>query len=322
MNQTINRRQAIVRAAATVGAVGAAMGMPVAVAQAAEPEKPTMKEPFGYCFNTSTIRGQKLPIVEQVDVAAEAGYQAIEPWVGDLDKYVQQGGSLEDLRKRIADAGLSVESGIAFGRWIVDDPAERKAGLEQCRRDMDTLARIGGKRIAAPPSGATDKPGLDLFRAAQRYRALLEVGDQAGIVPQVEVWGFSRNLSRLGETTFVAIESGHPKACILPDIYHIYKGGSDFVGLGLLSGTAVGVLHINDYPADPPRARISDADRVYPGDGVAPLGKILRAMHAAGFRGVLSLELFNPGYWKLDAATVARTGLAKTRAAVQQAFAS
>ena len=58
---------------------------------------------------------------------------------------------------------------------------------------------------------------------------------------------------------FVAIESGHPKACLLPDVYHIYKGGSDFAGLGLLSGSAIQVFHVNDYPADPPRETINDA---------------------------------------------------------------
>jgi len=77
------------------------------------------------------------------------------------------------------------------------------------------------------------------------------------------------------------------------------------------------VFHMNDYPAKPPRADITDAARVYPGDGVAPLTQILRDLRATGFRGVLSLELFNPTYWKQDALTVARTGLDKMRAAVR-----
>jgi hypothetical protein len=71
---------------------------------------------------------------------------------------------------------------------------------------------------------------LNLFSAAERYRALLEIGAEIGVTPQVEVWGFSTALSRLGETAFVAIESGRDDACILPDVYHIYKGGSDFAG--------------------------------------------------------------------------------------------
>ena len=76
-------------------------------------------EPFRYCLNTSTIRGQKLSIVEEVEIAAQAGYQAIEPWIGELDDYAKKGGSLPDLRKRIADAGLTVEDAIGFPTWIV-----------------------------------------------------------------------------------------------------------------------------------------------------------------------------------------------------------
>ena len=73
---------------------------------------------FHYCFNTSTIRGQKLSLVEEIDIVAQAGYQAIEPWVSEIEAYVKQGGSLPDLKKRIADLGLTVESAIGFAQWI------------------------------------------------------------------------------------------------------------------------------------------------------------------------------------------------------------
>ena len=236
--------------------------------------------PFTFCLNTSTIRrqGQSLGVEEQVDIAGEAGYQGIEPWIRDLDRYVEQGGKLANLRRRIEDAGLVVESAIGFFPWIVDDDAKRAEGLAEARRNMEMVKEIGGKRIAAPPSGATDTAGLDLLKAADRYRALLELGEATGVVPQVEVWGFSKNLSRLGEAALVAIASGHPDACILPDVYHLYKGGSDFEGLALLSGAAIRVFHVNDYPESPPRSEIKDSDRVYPGDGVAPLGQVLRTL--------------------------------------------
>jgi sugar phosphate isomerase/epimerase len=133
----------------------------------------------------------------------------------------------------------------------------------------------------------------------------------------VELWGFSQALGRLGEVALVAIESGHPKACLLLDVYHLYKGGSDLNGIKLLNGAALPVLHFNDYPARPPRAEITDAHRVYPGDGVAPLKALLRDLHAVGFRGMLSLELFNREYWMQDGLTVARTGLEKMRAVVR-----
>ncbi len=309
----LNRREWLASAGVLTGA-----GLLAGKTQAGE-ETPPPK--FRYCLNTSTIRGQKLGIVREVEVASGAGYDAIEPWVRDVDQYAKAGGSLKDLRKQIEDAGLTVESAIGFAQWIVDDPEKRKDGLEQAKRDMDTLRQIGGIRIAAPPSGATNQTDLNLMEAARRYRALLEAGENIGVVPQVEVWGFSKSLSRLGESAFVAIEAGHPKACLLPDVYHIYKGGSDFAGLTMFGPRAIHVFHINDYPGDPPRATISDKHRVYPGDGVAPLDEIFQTLAKIEFAGVLSLELFNPLYWKEDALSVAKTGLEKMRAAVQKAFA-
>jgi sugar phosphate isomerase/epimerase len=185
---------------------------------------------------------------------------------------------------------------------------------------MDLVRQIGGKRLAAPPAGATDRSGLDLLRVAERYRAILDLGDQMDVVPQVEVWGFSQTLGRLGEAALVAIESGHAQACVLPDIYHLYKGGSGFSGLRLLGPHAMHVIHVNDYPAEPPRGQVTDAHRVYPGDGIAPLEAVFRDLAAAGFRGMLSLELFNRDYWKEDALTVARRGIEKTRAIVERSL--
>jgi 2-keto-myo-inositol isomerase len=274
-------------------------------------------EPFGYCLNTSTLQGQKLDLIQLVEIASKAGYQAIEPWVRELDEYRKNGGNLKELGQRIRDRGLTVPSAIDFFDWIVDDEGRRKKALEHARRSMEWLQQIGGQRIAAPPAGATNQTDLNLLHAAERYRALLELGEKFGIVAEVEFWGPSRALSRLSEAAFVALDSGHSQACILADVYHLYKGGSPIDGLRLLNGAALHVVHCNDYPAEPSRATITDAQRVYPGDGVAPLKAIFRILRQIGFHGMLSLELFNRDYWKQDALAVARTGLEKMRMAVR-----
>lgn len=272
---------------------------------------------YRYCLNTSTIRGQRLSLVEEIDLAAKAGYQGIEPWLDEIEQYQRQGGTLSDLRQRIADAGLTLENAIGFAEWIVDDDAQRAAGLEQARRDMHVVAELGGRRIAAPAAGAQDQAGLDLYQAAQRYRALLELGEQTGVVPLLEVWGFSKTLSRLGEALLIAGEAQHASACLLLDVYHLYKGGSNFEGLRLVHGPAITVLHMNDYPASPPRTAIDDSHRVFPGDGVAPLATIFRNLKSIGFQGVLSLELFNPTYYEREPLGVIQEGLEKMRAAAE-----
>jgi len=77
--------------------------------------------------------------------------------------------------------------------------------------------------------------------------------------------------------------------------------------------------HMNDYPADPPREMIKDSDRVFPGDGIAPITEILKKFIAVGAYPALSLELFNRAYWEMPALDCAKMGLEKMQAVVAAA---
>jgi sugar phosphate isomerase/epimerase len=184
---------------------------------------------------------------------------------------------------------------------------------------MELVRQIGGKYLAAPAAGANE--AIDPRRVAERYRVLLDIGANIGVTPQLEIWGHSKSLGRLGQAMQAAIDADHPSACVLADVFHLYKGGSGWEGLKLVNRNALHVFHMNDYPADPPRAEITDAHRVFPGDGIGPLKEILRTLHGIGFEGFLSLELFNRDYWKQDAKQVVRTGLEKMRAVARAALA-
>jgi hypothetical protein len=89
----------------TTGVASAGLAVTLTPAAAAEPPP---AEPFGYCLNTSTIQW-KLPLAEEIELAARAGYQGIEPWVRELDQHVKDGKSLKDLGKLARDRGVSIE---------------------------------------------------------------------------------------------------------------------------------------------------------------------------------------------------------------------
>jgi 2-keto-myo-inositol isomerase len=281
-------------------------------------QKPT--EPnagFTYCLNMATIRGHKLGFVKELETASKAGFRSVEIWIDSLQTYLSNGGTPADAKKRMDDLGIKAENCIGFAEWIVDDEEKRKKGLEQMKKEMDILAQIGCKRTAAPPMGATQTPGLDLKKAAERYRAILELGDSTGVVPNLEMWGFSKNLSRVSEVMYVALESGHPSAKVLLDVYHLYKGGSPLETLAMVSPAATDILHVNDYTASMPAATITDADRIYMGDGIAPVKKILQALSKKDQPLILSTEVFNKNYYSQDALTVAKTALEKMKAATK-----
>ena len=314
-NRHLTRRQALAQTGLLLSTALAGRKLNAATTPS---EVSVGNKPFRFCLNTATIRGQKLGIEKEIEIAAKAGYDAIEPWVDTLQEYVKSGGKLSDLKKRIRDSGLTVEDAIGFPEWLAEDDSRRAQGLERAKREMDLVAQIGGKRFAAPPAGATDLPRIEFSKAVERYRALLDAGDQIGLVPQLELWGFSKNLNRLGECIGVAMETGHPKACVLADVFHLYKGGSDFRGLRLLSADAIQVLHMNDYPGEPARDKIDDSYRGYPGDGVAPLPELLTTLAHTGGQKVLSLELFSRKYWAMDPVEVAANGLTKMKSVAEK----
>ncbi len=272
-------------------------------------------ESFKYALNMSTLRGHKLGFMKEIEVASKAGYRHVEIWINTLQDYLKSGGTTADARKHLSDSGIIVEDAIGFAQWIVDDNGTRNKAIEQLKQEMGMLAEIGCKRIAAPPMGATKDVTLDLKKAAERYHAILELGDKMGVVPQLELWGFSKNLSRLSELMYVAIEAGHPSARVLMDVYHLYRGGSGLQQAAWVGKPYIEVFHVNDYPATPAQNVITDADRVYPGDGVGPMKELFTILKNPEKPVILSLEVFNPAYYAQDALLVAKTGLAKMKQA-------
>jgi len=319
-NNKQSRRQVI--AGATAALAAAATAGPLVRGARAQKAEMSASEPFKYCLNTSTIRcGQRLDIAKEAELAAKVGFHGLEPWVNELEDYQKKHGDLKDLKKQIDDSGIKIVDAIAFPSWIVDDEKQRAAALEQAKKAMDLVSQIGCTHIAAPASGEkANGPAIPLAAIAERYHAMLELGDKMGVTPILELWGHSKLLGKVADVAYVACAAQHPKSAILLDIYHMYKGGSNFDDLHILSGMALPLVHTNDYPDKPDRSTINDSFRVYPGDGVAPLGKILHTLQSIGFDGYLSVELFNRTYWKESPEKVARASIEKTRAAVKAAM--
>ena len=176
---------------------------------------------------------------------------------------------------------------------------------------------MGAAHMVASP--VPDAPHLDIPLAAARYRELLEAGEAFGVRPAMEFLGFQHNVFQLEQALAVVRQADHPHGCLVLDPFHLFRGGSGFGGLTDLSAAAIAVCHFNDAPASPPRFEQTDADRVYPGDGILPLKAFLRDLDGIGYEGFLSLELFNPRYWTRDPEEVAATGREKTEDVIRSA---
>jgi len=262
---------------------------------------------FGCCLNASTIRGT--PIARQIEVAALAGYGAIELWFADLDEHLAAGGTLAELRRMLDDRALAVPTLIYLGGWFEATDEEWPRIKEQCGRRLAQAAELGAPHvIAGSPLGRAD-----VALGARRYRELLELGKAAGALPAMEFLGFVDQLNTIESALEVVESATHPAGTIVLDPFHIFRGGGSIEAIARLRAEQIAVAHFNDTPATPSRLDQHDADRVWPGDGHLDLRRYLALLRQIGYRGWLSLELFREDLWARDPLEVARTGLEKIR---------
>ncbi len=296
----------------TLKTLGFATGIALSPSLAFSREKKVAGK-FKFCLNTSTISAGKPGLQKLMETAVKAGYDSVEVWVQDVKEFKEQGHSLKTLKKYLDDSHVTVEDAIGFAPWMVEDEQQRRVGFDQMRQEMELVAELGCPRIAAPSAGVKTDVLLDLYKVGERYKQLLDLGRKTGVMPLLEFWGSSPVFYHFGQALMAAAAANDPEVRILPDVYHLFRGGSGFEGLKMVNGKIIDVIHFNDYPSSIPREQQQDKDRVYPGDGVAPLKQVISDLANMGGTKVLSLELFNLDYWKIDPLVVAKTGLEKMK---------
>ena len=320
-SQRLTRRNALKTGLA--GSLGLAAGMASAMESKALNSLSFPQEhnlPFRVSLNTSTLMAYQLPVDQQIDLIAAAGFDGTELWMRDIMAYLDAGGSRQALREKLEAGNLRLENIIGFSQWCNDDAAERQKAMDQLGAEMEIIADLGGGYIATPVMGIQNLDPLKFDAYAARYRAILELGDQTGVYPLLELWGMGA-LHRVSDCAQITIASGHPKAAMLLDIYHVHRGGNTWDTVDVLNGGRLPIIHMNDYPATPAYNELKDSDRVLPGAGTCPFNTVIPKLYHAGFRGGFSVELFNQGYWsQWDAKTMLEQSYHTTVSMLQHAM--
>jgi len=266
---------------------------------------------FLYCLNSSTIR--PTPILDKIRIAGETGYSAIELWHDDIDKHMQSGGMLRDIKQALDDWNLTVPTTIYLKGWFETAGDEHVRELQECQRRMDQAVAVGAIHIiAGPPGGMADHD-----QGAKNYRELLELGLSKGVKPAMEFLGFVDDINTIEDGLEIITKAGHPAGTLVLDPFHIFRGGGSPESIAQLTASQIAIFHFNDAPQSPAREQQHDKDRVYPGDGHLDLKRQLNLLRKIGYKRWLSLELFREDLWAKDPAEVARVGLEKMRAVAE-----
>ena len=264
--------------------------------------------------NTSRAAGFR----KSLEGWAKAGIRNVEITDVMLEEFLKTD-TLEAARKIVTDNGLKVVSCAAVLTDLFIQRPARAASLETWKKRLDQFATFGVDRAYCP---AVTGPGMitenDYKGAPDCIREFGEEAKKRNLIAMIE---FARNSAFIGTlTTSLKLirEAAHPSVRPMLDFYHFWSGLGKFEDLDLLKPGELAHCHFQDTP-DMPRELFTNQTRFIPGDGIAPLEKILKKLQEKGYAGNLSVELFLPNLVNGDPQMVASEIKMKSEAVMKKA---
>jgi len=263
-------------------------------------------------FNGATTMTS--PFETDVKIAGQAGYAALEITAIKLDKYLLTH-TLADARKLIDAAKLKTHAINSIEQINTRDADLRNKMLARTKQISEWCAVLACPWIIAVPGptppGATWNEIRD--ETMDALRAMNDIAAPRGVKLAFEFLGFPWcSVQRVDQAWEIVSTINLPTIGMVIDTCHFFAGGSTIDSIKQIDAQKLAVFHINDVEKMP-REFIADANRVFPGDGVIPLKEIIRAMRGIGYRGVASVEIFRPEYWRHQPLAVAKEAFRKSK---------
>jgi 2-keto-myo-inositol isomerase len=248
---------------------------------------------------------------------AKAGIKLVEPSANLLDEFLETD-TLASAKRILTDNGLKVVSG-AVGTTGLWEPNPKFADhLEAFRKRCEQFAELGAPLVYSPCATTAKFHTDDYTRSPERIRKVAEVARQFQMKVAAEFVRNSTFMACLPTALRLHRETAHPNFGILFDCYHFWSGPSKMEDLNLIRPGDIIHAHLNDTQ-DLPRELLDLQTRVVPGDGVAPLARILRKLVRKGYAGPISVELFLPKYQQADPFEMAKEIKLKSQRLFKQA---
>lgn len=222
---------------------------------------------------------------------ARAGIRLVELIPAHIDEFVGREG-MPAARRLLRDLGLTAVSSGGV-RGLAEPGPHRHKAVEELKRRVEVTSELGMDRIVCPCVTSEKYTQEDYRRGVENLREAGEIAKPAGIVLMPEFARGSTFIGSLPTALQVTRRAGHPHVRPMFDFYHFWAGLSKFEDLDLIRPGEIWHVHFQDVP-DMPRELLDATTRAIPGEGTAPLVKILQALKRKGYAGPLSVELFYP----------------------------
>jgi sugar phosphate isomerase/epimerase len=247
------------------------------------------------CANTSCLAARGAEAA--VRTISELGYAAVEFLVtSTLMPQDAPPARRRDLRTLCNDLGLAIAgaNGVlpATGHNIlVESERERRRGIDQVMRVIDLCAELGGHVVTVGSTGARNIPNgmaRDVWypRALAAYRQWGDYAEPRGVRVTVEIINrYEANWGRTIAEGLAFLETAdHRNLGLTIDTFHMSLEEGRFADA--IASAGAHILHVHT----------ADSNRQAPGAGNLAFRPLLHALRDTGYRGYLSLELFDPWY--------------------------
>lgn len=256
--------------------------------------------------------------LERLAPAAAAGFSAMSAYPHEIHLLRAQGVSDQEIRQRVADAGMAISELDAVTTWLPghQPPPEMPAPLAAALAG-NTVERMAPMAEAV---GARSLTLVELYGARPTpdtaAAAFAEVCDRAachGVLVHLEPLPWA-GIRTLAEAWDVVRRADRPNGGLLVDSWHFFRGGSTFAELEDIPGDQVLYVQLDDAPAVPEAdlAEETQHRRLLPGDGALDLVGLVRTLDRIGCTAPVGAEVLSDELLAAPVDEVARRAAAAT----------
>lgn len=286
-----------------------------------------MSSPPLYQFGVSEFTTNPWSFEQDVETYAQLGVDTIEVCEFKLDDRR----AAEQLAL-VGQHGLAISSvqpavRTLFPSLSQPEPKDVPSRMARFRRTIELFKDVGPQAPFVTNTGIPPKGNIQevLDTAAKEYRALADFAQEQGARIALEplnasIMNEESAIWTLAQAMRVVEVVDRPNFGICLDTWNIWQN-ANIADEIVACGDRIFVVQVSDW-----RTPRSFQDRLIVGQGEIPLPPLLRAIHAGGWRGAYSVEIFSNGVpdplWEADLKKVIRESRAGLDAAWQEAFAA
>jgi 4-hydroxyphenylpyruvate dioxygenase len=227
---------------------------------------------------------------DKLEAVAAAHFAGIELFDADLTAAQMRA---EEVAARCRDLGLAIDLFQPLRDVVGVAPALFTDRLRFAEAKFEVMERLGATRTllcsAVHPDATAD---LDL--AAEQLAAVGVRAAERGFTLAYEALAWGTGINRVGQAWEVVNRAGMPEAGLAVDTFHLLARGDDETALAGIPGDRVAYLQVADAPhLSMDVLEWSRHHRCFPGQGSLDVVGVVAAVVEAGYRGPLSLEVFN-----------------------------